>query len=45
MSYARLARIEEEGAIARFGDGYLGYAAVTPRFLPFPRPRPVQSSA
>jgi len=32
--YVRLARSEEREAIAQFGDEYVGYAAVTPAFIP-----------
>ncbi|HEX9673005.1 MAG TPA: isoprenylcysteine carboxylmethyltransferase family protein, partial [Burkholderiales bacterium] len=32
--YARLARREEQDAIADFGDEYLRYARATPAFIP-----------
>ncbi len=32
--YGRLARSEERGMLARFGDEYARYAARTPRFIP-----------
>jgi protein-S-isoprenylcysteine O-methyltransferase Ste14 len=34
MMYVRLARREEKGALAEFGDDYARYAARTPAFLP-----------
>jgi Cu+-exporting ATPase len=32
--YARLAKREEEGLRARFGDAYAAYARATPRLVP-----------
>jgi protein-S-isoprenylcysteine O-methyltransferase Ste14 len=43
--YARLARREERDAVATFGDAYVQYDAVTPAFVPRPRPRAVPAAA